>query len=82
MKYAIVPLLLVLTLLPTVDATSEISDCFVTLNSAQIGLTDRQMNDACEDIISTGEAYIEDFRDRGLIIKFINLGDTIQIPFY
>ena len=80
MKFALLSLLLVLTLIPsTIDATSN-TECFLTLQSAEIGLTDKQMNDACEDIMKTGEAYIPDFRDRGLIIKFIELGDTISIP--
>ena len=63
-----------------VGEASPSSECFMTLHSAEIGLTDRQMNDACEDIVKTGEAYIEDFRDRGLIIKFITLGESVTIP--
>jgi len=63
------------------DAESyESSECFQILNSAELELTDKQMNNACEDIIKTGEAYIKDFRDRGLIIKFISLGESVSIP--
>ncbi len=60
----------------------EGSECFQILNSAELELSDKQMNNACEDIIKTGEAYIEDFRDRGLLIKFIELGDTVSIPLF
>jgi len=64
------------------DAESyESSECFQILHSAELELTDKQMNNACEDIIKTGEAFIEDFRDnRGLIIKFITLGESVSIP--
>jgi len=57
----------------------EGSECFQILNSAELELTDKQMNDACEDIIKTGEAYIEDFRGRGLIIIFAEIGDTVTL---
>ncbi len=80
MKYVIMTLLVLLaTLLPMIHATGD-GECFLILHSAELDLTDSQMNDACEDIAKTGEAYIEDFRDRGLLIKFITLGDTVAIP--
>ena len=52
----------------------------MTLYSAVLELTDKQINDACDDILKTGEAYIDDFRERGLIIKFITLGESISFP--
>jgi len=55
------------------------SECFEKLNSADLELTNRQINNACEEISETGEAFIEGFRDRGLIIYWVNLGDTVSI---
>lgn len=57
-------------------------ECFQTLQSAKLELSDKQINNACEEITVTGETFIEDFRDRGLLIKFITLGETVSIPFY
>lgn len=57
----------------------EKAECFETLYSANLELTDRQINEACEELIQTGEAFVKDFRDRGLIIKTVNLGDTVSI---
>lgn len=85
MKKALILLVclsVLLVAIPNDVESYEGSECFQILNSAELELTDKQMNNACEDIIKTGEAYIEDFRDRGLLIKFIELGDTVSIPFF
>lgn len=77
-------LLLPFILFIPLDASSysQESECFLILHSANLSLTDKQMNQACEEILETGEAFIPDFRDRGLLIKFISLGDTVAIQFY
>jgi len=57
----------------------ESSECFETLHSANLGLLDRQINDACDDLMETGKTFIEGFKDRGLQIYWVNLGDTVSI---
>lgn len=57
----------------------ESSECFQTLLSANLELTDRQINNACEEISKTGETFIEDFRGRGLVIYWVELGNTVSI---
>lgn len=59
---------------------SEWGECVKILNSAKLEISNKQVVLACDDIVETGEAFIEGFKDRGLIIKFVTLGESVSIP--
>lgn len=54
------------------------SECFVILHTSGLELSDRQINDACNSLINGDAAFIPDFRDRGLVILFVSIGDTVS----
>jgi len=72
--------LLILLVIPYAEGEDDNDECFQIIHSAELELTINQINVACEEIALTGEAFIEDFRDRGLLIKFITLGESVSIP--
>jgi len=72
--------LLILLMIPYAEGNNDDDECFQIIHSAELELTINQINMACEEIALTGEAFIEDFRDRGLLIKFITLGESVSIP--
>lgn len=75
-------LLPLLVVLPTVyGGEDSSSECFVILHTSGLDLSNRQINDACMDISNGEQAFIPDFRDRGLVIVFVNLGDTVSFTF-
>jgi len=79
MKHLLLLLPLLVVVFPTVyGGEDSSSECFVILHTSGLELSDRQINDACMDISNGEQAFIPDFRDRGLLIVFVNLGDTVS----
>ena len=74
------PLILIID---KVDAYSdeELMNCVNILQGTELGLETDSIYNACADLLTVGETFIPDFRDRGLVIIWTTVGEPLQITF-
>ncbi len=79
---AMMMLISLISITDNVDAYSdeELMNCVNILQGAELGIELDSLYNSCADLLTTGETFIPDFRDRGLIIIWANIGEPVQIP--
>jgi len=80
-----VTMMLLLSLILITDKVEAYSDeelmnCVNILQDAELGIELDVLYNSCADLLTTGETFIPDFRDRGLIIIWATVGEPVHIP--